>query len=211
MFSFPCLTIIAVIYLADRQISVRLGQSFWSRGPSLSTCFTAKDFPSLQPAAEDAEKTEDYASALQATLELTQILHNAHVILYSSPDRTLAMVHDGDYSRYLDDFQRAATTWHSTWKSISLSPKIKSTLSLQYEYLCLYANAFSFQAVLTRTSASRRHANQSFADIFSRGIMLSPEGRYIFDAISAATKILTLMNGLDPGEETCYLPSRYYL
>lgn len=121
------------------------------------------------------------------------------------------MIHDGGYSRYLDDFQRVAATWHSTWKNILLSPKIKSTLSLQYEYLSLYANAFSFQAVLTRTSVSRRQGEQPFADIFSRGIMLSPEGRYIFDAISAAIKILMLMNDLDPREELCYLTSRYYL
>lgn len=74
----------AVIYLADRQISVRLGQSFWSRGPSLSAHFTAKDFPSIQPAAGDTERTEDYASVLQATLELTNPTQRpCHIILVS--------------------------------------------------------------------------------------------------------------------------------
>ena len=45
-----------------------MGQSLWSRGPSLSTRFTADDFPSLQ-LSEDAQ--HNYASVLQATIELT--------------------------------------------------------------------------------------------------------------------------------------------
>ncbi|OJZ90814.1 hypothetical protein ASPFODRAFT_179849 [Aspergillus luchuensis CBS 106.47] len=205
----------AYIFIADRQISVRLGQSFWSRGPSLAAKFTADDFPSLQPRPEN--DNEDYASWLQASMELIQILHNAHAILYSSKDRTLAMVYEGDYARYLDDFRTSATMWRSAWVNLAVSAKISTTLLIMYEYICLYTNAFSFQAVLTR--ASRPHGSSKkgqqnerpFADILSRGIMASPDGRYIFDAISAARNLLALMNSLDPQHVLCYLPSRYYL
>ncbi|KAL7935943.1 hypothetical protein V8C35DRAFT_298616 [Trichoderma chlorosporum] len=196
------------VYIADRQISVRLGQSFWSRGPSLSTPFTAKDFPSLQPTSNGGQ--EDYASAHQATLELTQLMHNAQAILYSSPKRTLAMVHDGDYSRYLDDFQRAAMNWHATWSDLAVSVKVKRSLSLVYEYLCLYVNAFSFQAVLTRTLAHKASSKQDSRP-FSKGIMNSPDGRYVWDAITAATNTLKLLTDLNPKEELLYLPYRYYL
>lgn len=78
------------------------------------------------------------------------------------------MVHDGNYSRYFDGFQRAATTWHSTWRNISILQNIKNTLSLRYIYLCLYANTFSFQAVLMRTSASRRQGKKSHLQRYSR-------------------------------------------
>ncbi|KAE8138664.1 hypothetical protein BDV38DRAFT_292222 [Aspergillus pseudotamarii] len=205
----------AYIFIADRQISVRLGQSFWSRGPSLAAKFTAEDFPSLQPRPEN--DNEDHASLLQASMELIQILHNVHAILYSSRDRTLAMIHEGHYSRYLDDFRNSATIWYSTWGDLAVSTKVKSTLLIMYEYICLYANAFSFQAVLTRASEprmplnKRQQSKRPFADLLSKGIMLSPDGRYIFDAISAAMNLLTLMNGLDPQHVLCYLPSRYYL
>ncbi|RDK38768.1 hypothetical protein M752DRAFT_306776 [Aspergillus phoenicis ATCC 13157] len=205
----------AYIFIADRQISVRLGQSFWSRGPSLAVKFTADDFPSLQPRPENGN--EDYASWLQASMELIQILHNAHAILYSSKDRTLAMVYEGDYARYLDDFRTSATTWRSAWGNLAVSPKIKTTLLIMYEYICLYTNAFSFQAVLTRASRPHRSSTKGqqskrpFADILSKGIMASPDGRYIFDAISAAMSLLKLMNNLDPQHVLCYLPSRYYL
>ncbi|KAF4467423.1 C6 transcription factor [Fusarium albosuccineum] len=206
----------AFVYMADRQISVRLGQSFWSRGPSLSSHFTAKDFPSLKPVA--GVKDDNYASVLHSSLELTQILYNAHLILYASTERTLAMISDGDYARYLDDFVRAVTVWHTTWKDIQVSHKVKSTLLIMYEYIRLYVNAFSFQAVITRasnvqTSSQGTHqtSKRLLAELFSRGIMSSPDGKFIFDAIEAAMNLLKLMNNLDPRHVLCYLPSRYYL
>lgn len=206
------------VFLVDRQISARLGQSFWSRGPSLSSQFTAEDFPSLKPVP--GIRDEDYASVLQSNIELTQILHNAHAILYSSTQKTLTMVYDGDYARYLDDFLGATTSWHAKWTKIHASHKIKSTLLLTYEYICLYVNAFSFQAVLTRTTAPQRSMpkrhwqwtrKRPLDDIFSRGISSSPDGRYVFEAISAAKKLLGLMNGLDPQQVICHLPLRFYL
>lgn len=200
----------------DRQISARLGQSFWSRGPSLSSQFTAADFPSLKPVP--GMRDEDYASVLQANIELTQILHNAHAILYSSTTKTLTMIYDGDYSRYLDDFLGATTSWNAKWIDLQASCKIKSTLLLMYEYICLYVNAFSFQAVLTRAAAPQRSTpkrqwtrKRPLADLFSRGISSSPDGRYVFEAISAAKKLLGLMNGLDPQRVICHLPLRFYL
>lgn len=204
------------VFLVDRQISARLGQSFWSRGPSLSAQFTADDFPSLKPVP--GISNEDYASVLQANIELTQILHNAHAILYSSTQKTLSMVYDGDYSRYLDDFLGATTNWHAKWGDVQASHKIKTTLLLTYEYVCLYVNAFSFQAVLTRTAAPQRsmpkrqwNFKRGLANLFSSGISSTADGRYVFEAISAAKKLLGLMNSLNPQRVICHLPLRYYL
>lgn len=162
----------------------------------------------MQPTSSDGQ--DDYASAHQATMELTQLMHNAQAILYSSPKRTLAMVHDGDYSRYLDDFQRAAMNWHATWNDLTVSVKVKRSLSLAYEYLCLYVNAFSFQAVLTRMSTHNNSSKQS-ARPFISGIMNCSDGRYVWDAIVAATNTLKLMTDFNPQQELSYLPYRYYL
>ncbi|KAK0388201.1 hypothetical protein NLU13_4446 [Sarocladium strictum] len=204
----------AYVYFADRQISVRLGQSFWSRGPSIAYRLTAKDFSTLQPKAPG---DEDFASMLQAKLEVTQILNNAHDILYSARVRTLALVFAGDYIRYLDDFQNAAIGWHTAWENVPMSPRIRNSLLLMYEYTCLYVNAFSFQAILTRTSSRNRAQNgarerrNSSVDPFPRGIMPTPEGRYVFDAIMAAKKILGIMGRMNPTDELRFLPSRFYL
>lgn len=198
-----------------------MGQSFWSRGPALSTTFTAQDFPNLKPLP--GTSTEDYAAVLQANLELTQILYNAHGILYSSTERTLALVYDGSYARYLDDFQRAANSWHATWTDVQASPNIKSTLSLLHNYICLYVNAFSFQAVLTRASkpdvrssscCDRRTMPQDalpLASLFSAGLMTSPDGPYVYEAISSARNILKSFDSINPRETLRYMPTRYYL
>ncbi|KAK2468991.1 hypothetical protein H9L39_19385 [Fusarium oxysporum f. sp. albedinis] len=115
-----------------RLISVRLGHSFWSRGPALSSHFTEKDFPSLK--SPSGVNDQSYASVLEATLELTQLIYNAHQILYPSTDKTLTMIHNGDYPIYLDDFDRSITTWHAKWKDVQAPINVKTTLMLTYEY-----------------------------------------------------------------------------
>lgn len=220
------------VYLADRQISARVGQSFWSRGPSLSSRFTAVDFPSLVSSKMASTIEENFAVIHQANLELTQILHNAHDVLYSSRARTLALVFAGDYGRYIDDFQTAATSWHTNWAHIPRLRSVKLSLAIMYEYLGVYINAFSFQAVLTRWSSNKLRAadhdtsqgvgasaaehgppassRNHVAGPFGVAIMASPDGRYIFDALAAARKVLRTLADMTP-EELCPLPSRYLL
>lgn len=204
------------MYIADRQISVRMGQSLWSRGPSLSTRFTADDFPSLQ-LSEDAQ--HNYASVLQATIELTQILHNGHDILYSCKTRTWQMMLRGDYNRYLDDFHRALSTWQDSWGNLKASPRLHHTLRTFFEYVRLYLNAFSFQSVLSRTSAENQSrgirsspsGTNPVLSPFSLGIMASADGVYILQAVNAAKNILIIATEADPATSIRYMPFRFYV
>lgn len=197
------------VFVADRQISVRMGQSFWSRGPSLATRFTTSDFPALQPISSTED---DYASVIQATVELTQLIHNVHGILYSSKLRTLEMMQRGDYSRYLDDFLKSLMTWDHQWGDLKVSPKPKFTLRLMYEYLCLYVTAFSFQSILSRAYTDPSRITQSpQTTIFPRGIMSSPDGRFVFEAIRSAKMGLKTITEMDPVSDLRYMPSRFYL
>ncbi|OQD89983.1 hypothetical protein PENANT_c002G09137 [Penicillium antarcticum] len=185
------------VYIADRQISVRMGQSFWSRGPSLSTRFTAKDFPSLQLSVDSEH---NYALVLQATIELTQLLHNAHDILYSSKERRLQMVRLGDYNRYLDDFRRSFSGWQSRWDGLEASPKLKCTLTIFKE--AVHDNR------VAGTSASWHKRAPS---LFPEGIMASPDGVYVFEAVRSARNILTIACGTDPVAHIRYMPFRFYV
>ena len=187
---------------------MRLGQSFWSRGPSLSSHFTADDFPSLKPEPGDLH---DYASVLQANLELVQVLPNAHLILYASPERTNTLINNGDYARYLDDFLSSATSWHTAWQRLDDPRDINAAVLLTYEYVCLYVNAFAFQAVIARSIKHRKGNDLLNADLFPRGSMSSPDGLYVTGAIAAATKLLQRLTGLHPQEQFQYLPSRFFL
>ncbi|KAH7024690.1 uncharacterized protein B0I36DRAFT_416203 [Microdochium trichocladiopsis] len=205
----------ASIYIADRQISVRLGQSFWSRGPSLSSRFTAEDFPSL--GQSPGNDVHHYARVFHATLDITQILHNVQGTLYSSQRRTLALALAGDYPRYLDDYENAATAWYERWNDALAQSRVKFSLLLMYEYLNLFVNAFSFQAVLTRLAHARRTNGEEHRSSrlphgpFHSGLMASPDGLYVYNAIRAATKVLKIMTELDPSSQLRFLPSRFYL
>jgi hypothetical protein len=86
-----------------------------------------------------------------------------------------------------------------------------------YEYLCLYVNAFSFQAVISRRYSGRqglvaRNARLSrLPSMFPRVVMGSPNGRYVFEGIRAAKVVLKLMGEIDAAACLRYMPSRYYL
>ncbi|KAH8815999.1 hypothetical protein F5884DRAFT_818169 [Xylogone sp. PMI_703] len=202
------------VYFADRQISVRMGQSFWSRGPSLSSRLTANDFPTLKPSSDGED---DYAAVLHATLELTQLIHNAHDVLYSSKRRTLEIMLTGDYSRYLDDFSKSLLAWNEAWEGLNVSPKLKYSLRLMSEYLCLYINAFSFQSVISRASSRGSTLlptlsnHGQFSSLFSRGVTASADGRYIFEGIRAAKTTLKLMAEINPTTILRFMPYRFYL
>lgn len=85
-------------YMSDRQVSIRLGKGFWSRGPGPATNLRASNFPSL----ESQQLGPDNLGLLfQAQLELTQLFSNAHDILYSSTNHREQLYVGGEYVRYI--------------------------------------------------------------------------------------------------------------
>lgn len=111
-------------YLYDRTIGLRTGLAFWSRGPSI--CFSGYShisqtgevaakahFPSMlspTPAefydtvSEGTPAGADSASLIQALMELTQIMTNAHDTLYPTKVRTDDLVRRGGYFRVCQRF-----------------------------------------------------------------------------------------------------------
>ena len=122
----------------------------------------------------------------------------------------------GDYVKYVDDFRGAIAKWNTTWGKLECSPHIKVTMQMQYEYLCLYTNAFAFQAALAQAIASkpkseahslRDHLQNVFSNV---GAM--PDARFIWASVAAAKAYLTLVSTqIDPSRFLRYLPLRYYL
>ncbi|KAE8149875.1 hypothetical protein BDV25DRAFT_140393 [Aspergillus avenaceus] len=196
-------------YLADRQISIQMGQAFWCRGPGLSTRFTTEDYPDLRPQKRNGI---DYASSIQAQVELTTIFGNIHDILYASKTRTVQLMLMGDYTKYLDDSSKALDMWKETWGSTDLPSHLSGLLSLQFEYLRLYINAFAFQAVLYRSPRSPSGSEHSKTSYFPFSVMASADGRHIYIAIDAAKGVLKhLIERLNPTKHFRFLPMRFYL
>lgn len=193
-------------YLADRQISIRMGNAFWCRGPSLSARFTAADFTCLQPRFS---YEEDFASMIQAKLELTTLFGNAHDILFASKQRTRELMVRGDYVKYIDDTTKSIATWKCCWTELRVSRHLKACLGLMEQYLHLYVNAFAFQAVLYRKSVDKVGSG---ASCFPASAMASPDARHIYQAIDAAENLLrTVVEEIEPENHLRYLPACFYL
>lgn len=199
-------------YVSDRLISVRIGRAFWSRGPGPMTGLSSRDFPTLQPTNPG---DEDYAKIFQATLDLTQLYSNVHDVLYSGMRTSGQMMLMGDYVKYVDGFRQSLTRWHERWSGLQCSKHIKITLQMSYEYLCLYTNAFVFQATISQAVANkpkgdahtlRNHLRSIFGNIGSM-----PDARFIWSSVTAAKSFLTLLTQIDPVKYLRYMPLRYYL
>ncbi|GKT48930.1 uncharacterized protein ColSpa_09111 [Colletotrichum spaethianum] len=202
----------AACYMSDREVSIRVGKGFWSRGPGPSTIPRSADFPSLriQEAGSD-----NLGQLFQAQLELIQLFSNAHDILYSSSSHRAQL--------YL------------------VTPLIKAGLNLSYEFLRLYINAFAFQATINRAITKARQQQQQqiqqnqqqqqhhngngapgprgqarqtttinsplFADLAS-----TPDARFIYESMDAANSLLNILNtSVDPATGLRYMPLKYYL
>ena len=84
--------------MSDREVSIRLGKGFWSRGPGPSTILNATDFPTLRT---QQAGSGNLALLFQARLELIQLFSNAHDILYSSTSHREQLYTGGEYVRYI--------------------------------------------------------------------------------------------------------------
>lgn len=197
-------------YIADRQISIRMGQAFWCRGPSLATKFTATDFPTLQPRnAYD----DDYASVLQSQLELTVLFGNIHDLLYASKPRSISLMLAGDYTKYLDDSMQGLSAWKQAWSHLEVAQHLKLVLDLKYEYLRLYVHGFAFQAAISRAPGTPpNHAGERSVSRFPNGVLATPDGRHIHLAIGAAKSVLSMLGDrINPTKHLRFLGPRFYL
>ena len=199
-------------YVSDRLISVRIGRAFWSRGPGPMTGLSNQDFPSLQPLSPG---DEDYAKIFQAILDLTQLYSNVHDILYSGMRTSGLMMLMGDYVKYVDDFRMAIAGWKRIWGNLECSPHIKATIMMSYEYLCLYTNAFVFQAAISQALSQKPNGDahalrQHIRTVFSN-IGAMPDARFIWASIAAAKGYLTHLCQVDPVKHLRYMPLRFYL
>lgn len=225
-------------YLYDRTLGLRTGLAFWSRGPTI--CFQGYSdiaqtgeaaarlhFPYMMQQSADTPSTNapspalfdsnDSASMMQATLELTQIMTNAHDILFSTPSRTKNLVRKGEYFKFLDHFRRALDSFTVAWKDKVW--RLDSTRELTwctYHFVRLYVAAFAFQAHVQRAQeraeAERENGKPSgIVSIFPRGSATSPDALFIYDSIDAAQEILGICVRLGASGVLQYLPSRYLI
>lgn len=202
-------------YISDRQISIRLGRAFWSRGPGPLTTLRKEDFPTLSPLATGGE---DFASIFQATLELTMLFSNVHDVLYSNPSNSMRSHLSGGYIKYIDDFRAAIYGWKSVWGGLTCNSSLKATLLMSYDFLRLYTCAFGFHATVKRAVPQTQpgtvegSAIATPGRIFYNNLGAAGDARFIYEGLDAAKSLLTIVNtSIDPEQSLRYMPLRFYL
>ncbi|PNS18067.1 hypothetical protein CAC42_4026 [Sphaceloma murrayae] len=195
-------------FISDRQVSIRTGRAFWSRGPSPGTAIRKDDFPSLQP---QHPGEDDYSTIFQATLELTMLFSNVHDVLYSNPSGVRSHL-SGGYIKFIDDFRSAIYGWNSVYGTLTCSQNLKATLLMSYDYLRLYTNAFAFHATIQRALPKTKDGKPSFSRVFYNNVGAVGDARFIYEGLDAAKSILNTMNNfVDPEGSLRYMPLRFYL
>ncbi|KAL7419170.1 hypothetical protein Q5752_006006 [Cryptotrichosporon argae] len=219
-------------YLYDRSIGHRTGLAFWSRGPNI--CFNGYsnisqtgeaaalvNFPYMLAGTSGASPTPrldvaDSASLMQAQLELTQIMTNAHDILFSTRARTAALVKQGEYFKFLDHFRLALDGFRAAWRDKLWNRDDTRELTwCTFHTVRLYVAAFAFQAHVQRAQSraerEREEGRNGVVSLFPRGSATSPDALYIYDSIEAAHEILNICVRLGQADVLRYLPSRYLI
>ncbi|WVQ74282.1 hypothetical protein IAR50_003879 [Cryptococcus sp. DSM 104548] len=211
---------------------LRTGLAFWSRGPSL--CFVGYshisqtgqaaarlNFPyqlSQSPGSStDDQQHDDSASLMQSLVELTQVMTNAHDILYPSRLRTETLVRQGEYFLFLDNFKRALDSYKIVWQPKKWANPVLEELSwMTFHFVRLYISSFGYSAHIKRAQwraeedAAAGRERQPI-QLFPRGTAASPDGLYIYDSISAANEVLHIALRLGQMGALRYLPSRYLI
>ena len=220
----------AACYISDRSLSARIGRAFWSRGPVALTGIrngrrTFDDFPSLQP---QSEEETDYASILQANLDLVQLFSNVHDVLYSGMGNSMRLMLAGNYVKYVDDFRSAIIGWKSNWLTLTCKylanptksklltcgtgpPNIKAALQMSYEYLRLYTNAYAFQATVSRAIAGKGQPGMK-DEAPHKGVPSLPDARFIYESVDAAKSLISIINCYVDAENCLrFMPLRFSL
>ncbi|OQV04997.1 Fungal specific transcription factor domain-containing protein [Cladophialophora immunda] len=107
----------AYCYCLDRQISIRVGKPFWHRSPGMTIQHLhfdpADDFPQMR---EIDGLQDDHAAYLQCLMHITQVLSNAHDLLYPSKSHSLAIAKAEHYYKHIDEFTEALSAFRNRWQ-----------------------------------------------------------------------------------------------
>lgn len=202
-------------YFEECQTSIRFGRAMWSRGPTL--CFptpydshSTSSFHNLRTLIPSASSPEDLSSYMQALIDSTNLMSNIHDLLYPSRDRTISLVHLGDYHKILNEFTMGFASFKMTWeKKYWEIVSLNETVWVSFNYAKLYAYGFAFEAHMKRRADSGEKLEGQ--RIFPMSMMANPDAKFIIEAKIAAVNILSsCADNLRTYGAMAYLPARYY-
>jgi hypothetical protein len=154
--------------------------------------------------------------------------------IFKSRQYTTKIIQDGSYIELLKDFQPMLGAWRKEFDRFRLPQYIRHILSIEYEYVRIYVNSLSLQAVVERcTNNTGNHLNTAgnSGNGAATGNALSPETQnyygklplaklggfsvadqfYVKEVVDGSRNLLrTVVEGLLPGDFLKHAPVRTY-
>jgi len=151
--------------------------------------------------------------------------------LFKSRQYTTKIIQDGSYVELLKDFQPMLAAWMKEFQRFRLPPYIRHILSIEYEYVRIYVNSLSLQAVVERCTNNAGNHNTAGHSGNNTGNPLSPETQnyygklplarlggfssadqdYVREVVDGSRNLLrTVVEGLLPHDYLKHAPVRTY-
>ncbi|KAL2881776.1 zinc finger transcriptional activator [Colletotrichum sp. CLE4] len=167
---------------------------------------------------------------------ISNAMHIGNEKFFKSRKHTTDIIQSGKYTEMLKDFHPLLQDWWKEFERFRLPPYIRHILTIEYEYVRIYVNSLSLQAVVercTNNAGHTAHAGHGTHGNHNAGsaAQLSPQTQnyfgklplgqlggfgasdqeYIKEVISGCRNLLrTVVQGLLPGDYLKHAPVRTY-
>ncbi|EAQ91184.1 hypothetical protein CHGG_03119 [Chaetomium globosum CBS 148.51] len=152
--------------------------------------------------------------------------------LFRSRKHTTEIIQTGKYTELLADFQPMLKEWWNQFERFRLPPYIRHVLTIEYEYVRIYINSLSLQAVVERCTNNAGGGTGPGGSVSGHsGPQLSPQTQnyygklplgqlggfgaedqeYVREVVNGSRNLLrTVVEGLLPGDYLKHAPVRTY-
>ncbi|KFY10034.1 hypothetical protein V492_05240 [Pseudogymnoascus sp. VKM F-4246] len=137
--------------------------------------------------------------------------------IFRSRKYTTDIITTGKYLDLLAEFQPILATWKRTFVSYPLPQYIRHILTIEYEYVRIYVNSLSLQAVVercTNNAATTENRHPSFLNqipLTLYGGFTTRDQEYVREVVDGSRNLLrTVVEGLLPGGFLKHAPVRTY-
>ncbi|KAG9252611.1 uncharacterized protein F5Z01DRAFT_638116 [Emericellopsis atlantica] len=161
---------------------------------------------------------------------ITNAMHLGNEKMFRSRAHTAEIIRTGQYLDLLREFTPLLQDWFREFERFRLPPYLKYILTIEYEYVRIYINSLSLQAVVERCTSNAGNQNGA-GGLTNSGVQLSPQTilnygklplgqlggfsshdqEYVREVVEGCRNLLGIVvDGLLPGGYLKHAPVRTY-
>lgn len=163
---------------------------------------------------------------------ISNLMHAGNEKLFRSRKHTTEIIATGNYTGLLKEFQPMLSNWYREFELFRLPPYIRHILTIEYEYVRIYINSLSLQAVVERCTNNAGGGTAPGGSVSGNSApQLSPQTQnyygklplgqlggfgaedqeYVKEVVNGSRNLLrTVVEGLLPGDYLKHAPVRTY-